>query len=121
MTKTSAAPGTYPDEQPGPIGQPTQQPGWVDPPEPPAANPTPPEVDTLTDIQWRAIAFAEALLANPRCDQLLHLSGLYTHELIGDALATACWDMAAAFTKRTTWIKQAATTPAQEPAQEPAQ
>ncbi len=86
-----------------------------DPPEPPPGNPTPPAGGD--NIEWTALRFAEALLANPRCDQLLRLGSSYSPEQIGDALATACWMVANGFTSRMTKIRQAAAQATQEPTQ----
>lgn len=55
-----------------------------------------PDEDPIQQDYWRATRFADALLANPRADQLLRL-GNFTAGELGADLARACWHMAKAF------------------------
>jgi len=61
----------------------------------------------IHETHWRAGRFADALLANPRADQLLRLGHLVPGEL-GHDLADACWHMAKAFNRHLDALKQAA-------------
>jgi hypothetical protein len=63
--------------------------------------------DPIQQTYRRAANFADALLANPRCDQLLRLHNL-TPGALGADLARACWHMAKAFNWTLDNLKEAA-------------
>jgi hypothetical protein len=66
-----------------------------------------PDEDPIQQDYWRATRFADALLANPRCDQLLRLHNL-TPGALGADLARACWHMAKSFNWTLDNLKEAA-------------
>ena len=61
--------------------------------------------DPIQENYWLATRFADALLANPRADQLLRLGNRTPGEMGAD-LARACWNMAETFNRTLDNLKE---------------